>query len=657
MDRDLLTFYQEELRLLEEQACAFGDAHPKEAGFLRLENTGRSTDPHVERLLQSFALLAARVRLKIDDDFPELTDALLQILYPHYLAPLPSMMVAQLRPNPGADLLKGLAVPRHAPFRTTPFEKVRIPCEYRTVYPVRLWPLVVGEASLKGPPYSDVRELMGGIDIPPNGAKARLRLRFDLTSGSRFADLALGTPDATGVPAGVRLFLFGGGGTPALLYERLLNNVTAVAFRDPSGMTLVQVPVREALRPVGLNVRRGNSPPEEGEDEGVLPYPDQSFPGYRLLTEFAAYREKFLFLDLGGWDRARAAGLLTKPSVEVHLFFNREASPNLENAVNDQTFLPGCTPLVNLFTKESSEGFVVRPQKYDYPLVADHENTDGYEIYSVDEVYRRTPGGEEVRYEPFYAFRHQDRKRGRQYWYAKRRLSPRTGDRGTEIDLHFVDLDFDLRAPAGDVALARLTCTNRDLPTLLTENKRAWELNPLGVLPATVKVVTYPTVTLRPMQKRTDRESGESSSRKMTYWRLISHLSLNHLSLGDADEGRQAIQEYLALYDFGDDQYAKDTRGGVAQKVREGVLSVGSKRDVAFVPGDTVGGYARGMEVALELDEDCFVGVGAFLFGSVMDRFFALYASINSFTKLALSTRQRGLLKTFPPRAGDRPLV
>ncbi|MGL4423375.1 MAG: type VI secretion system baseplate subunit TssF, partial [Gemmataceae bacterium] len=186
----------------------------------------------------------------------------------------------------------------------------------------------------------------------------------------------------------------------------------------------------------------------------------------------------------------------------------------------------------------------------------------------------------------------------------------------------------------------------------------AWELQPLLTLPATVQVVREPSPTLRPMLKRTDRQFGEEYHRKMTYWRLVSHLALNHLSLADVTDGRQTLQEYLALYDFGDDQYAQDTRGGIAQQVREGILGITQERDVAFVPGDTVGGYARGIKITVELDEDKFVGVGVLVFANILDQFFALYASINSFTRLVVRSRQREKpIVTFPPRSGDRPLI
>jgi type VI secretion system protein ImpG len=660
VSRELWPFFDQELRFLQEQARDFGREYPKEAGFLRLEATGRSTDPHVERMMQGFALLAARIRQKIDDDFPELTDALLGLLYPHYLAPLPSMLIAHFVPNPGADLTTGLTIPRHTPFRTTPLNGVE--CEYRSVYPIRLWPVSVGDATLKRPPFQDIRELLPTLRIPPGGSKSRLRLRLNLPVGTTFQQLPLGRLDpSTGDLGGLRFFIDADGPLTATLYELLMNNVTAVVFREPGELKAVEIPPDSALSPVGFRVSgpvgRGSVP---DLDEGVLSYPSTAFPGYRILTEFHAYRDKFWFFDLKGWDRARDAGILGKNSIEIHVFLNQDVNPELEQAVRTGTFKLGCGPMVNLFRKGSTEGIRITQQRYDYPLVPDSEHPEAYEIHSIDGVYHRLPSGEEIPYAPFYSFRHQDRQRDRRYWYARRRPSARFGDRGTDVDLHFVDCDFNPKSPAESVALATVTCCNRDLPGKLRENTDAWSLRPIGtVVPAGIEVLRAPTPTLRPMQKRVDAVGRDDSIRKMNYWRLVSHLTLNHLSLvdSDPDRGRESLAEYLALYDFSDDQHPELRE--VARQVRDGVLGVDSARDVAFVQGesDTVGGYTRGLEVRLELDEEKYVGVGSFLFAAVMERFFAQAVSMNSFTRLAYRTRQRGPIRKWPARAGEKVLL
>ncbi len=627
MSQELWPFYDRELRFLRELAVEFARKYPREAQYLGQDDAGRSNDPHVERLIESVALLAAKVRHKVDDDFPELTDALFHILYPHYLSPVPSMAILELVPNPGTDLAEGLSVPRLSRFQAranvaTVEGKETVSCEYRSTSPVTLWPMALSEAKLVGPPLPDDR---------PAGTGSILRLRFESKGPTSLFESGLGKPGKDGRILPVRLFLSGDGPLTAALYEVLFNNLLAVDFSNPTGPEQCRLDPAEVLQPVGF-----------GPDEGMLPYPKTAFPGYRLLTEFFAYREKFLYFDLAGWDMARAAGAITRNGVEVTLYLSREANPDYERAVTSRTFRLGCTPVVNLFEK-TTDGITLTQQKYDYPLIPDRHNLSGHEVFSVDAVYHRnTSTGAEVSYEPFYSYRHHDRDSGRRYWYSSRKGS--FWDKGTEVDLHFADLDFDPSLPAEGIVLAKVTCLNRDLPVKLSAPGAELKFEPISVLPVTVKWLRAPSPTRRPRLGRG------------AYWRLVSHLSLNHLSIADGSSGRAALQEYLSLYDFADPDQAPEL-ATIAQKVRDGILSVSGTRDVAFVPSEYGGGYARGTAVAVELQEDNYMGVGAYLFGAVLERFYALYASLNSYTRFTLKTKQRDVVAAWPARAGEKVLV
>lgn len=260
-------------------------------------------------------------------------------------------------------------------------------------------------------------------------------------------------------------------------------------------------------------------------------------------------------------------------------------------------------------------------------------------------VHQDPQTGQVTEYEPFYSYRHQDRGTGRAYWYARRAPSPRPDDRGSEVYLHLVDLDFDPRLPNVPTLVVKTTCLNRDLPTQLQRVGEDLALEPQFAAPAALRVLRAPSPTLRPPLRR------------HAHWRLVSHLVLNHLSLADGEEGRRALQEYLGLYDFSDPQ-SEPQLAAVTQQVIDGVLAVRGRRVVEFVGGDAGGGYARGVEVTVELDEEKYVGIGAYLFASILERFVALYASVNSFTKLVYRTRQSGSdVKRWPPRAGEQPVV
>ncbi|MBX6314112.1 MAG: type VI secretion system baseplate subunit TssF, partial [Isosphaeraceae bacterium] len=280
MDDDLLAYYNSELAFLRDLGAEFAAKYPKVAGRLQLE-ADKCEDPHVERLLEGFAFLAARVRQKIDDEFPEITNALLGLLYPHYLRPLPSMTVVQLLPGPDtARLLGGYTVARGARLDSPPVRGS--PCQFRTAYPVTLWPIAVETARL----VHD-RVVMPG---KPPEAVSLLQLSLRAAEPTTFSELA---------PDGLRFYLDGEPPNVHALYELMLNDVCRVVVRGmrADGSEEAITLSNEAVRPVGF-----------GPDEGMFPYPSRSFPGYRLLQEYFALPEKFLFFDLTGLDRLRGRG-------------------------------------------------------------------------------------------------------------------------------------------------------------------------------------------------------------------------------------------------------------------------------------------------------------------------------------------------------------
>jgi type VI secretion system protein ImpG len=616
MSEALYRYYERELVFIRQLAQEFAKQYPGAAGRLLLE-PNRSIDPHVERLIESFALLTARVQHKLDDEFPELTDALLSVLYPHYLAPIPSMAIAQFVLDAArVKLPDGFLIERHSRLLTPPVRD--IPCKFRTVYPVRLWPVQLTSARLMPPPFP------AGMRPPPKTAAA-LRLQFDCQSDMRFDALSLDK---------LRFYLSGEGPLTATLYELLFNHALQAMFRptdqgpDAPAITL---PPEQCLTQVGFE-----------RDESALPYPSQSFLGYRLLTEFFTFPNKFLFFDLGGWTQARRAGFGKK--AEVVIFLNRTQT-SLQQGIDAQTFRLGCTPLVNLF-EQIAEPIQLTQARSEYRVVPDVAHVQNLEVYSIDAVTSANPAASSTtEYQPFYSFRHgQSRDSQETFWYAARRPSLAEGDRGTEVYLNLVDLKFNPRVPAESVLVVRTTCTNRDLPIQLQQAGDALTFSLDGAAPLTaIRCLRSPTVPLRPPIGRG------------AHWRLLSHLNLNHLSITDAADGCEALKEILRLYDFSDPE-AGQQLGAVTRQVVEGILSVSSRRVVGRVGGS--GGFCRGVEVTVELDEQKYVGTGTFLFASVLERFLGLYASINSFSQLVARTKQgEGPFKKWRPRAGEHQLL
>jgi type VI secretion system protein ImpG len=612
MSDALLPYYNRELSYLRRLGAQFAQAHPKIAGRLRL-GADSSEDPHVERLIEAFAYLTARIRYKLEDDFPELTEALLGVLYPHYQAPVPSMAVCQFELDPEqSELTTGYTIPRHSPLETEPIQGE--PCRFRTCYPVALWPIDVKSASLGRPPFT--------APATPAAAAAVSVLRLGLTCRGKamtFRDLA---------PPSLRFYLKGQAQHADLLYELLFNHtleiVLATGPDDPAPVVLDP----ECLRPVGF-----------APDEGVLPYTARSFPGYRLLTECFAFRQKFLFCDLTGLDSRLLARI--GPRLEVYLLLNR-AAPDLEQHLSADTFRLGCTPVVNLY-RQRAEPIELTHEQQEYRVVPDARHPLGHEVYAIERVGACGPDGAEVEYRPFFSLRHAaDDEAEPAYWHAARRPAEEGAgalDRGTEVFLSLVDLRQSPAATAGWTVDVETTCLSRDLPQRLPYggDQPRFQLTEGGGPVSRIACLSPPTRTLRPPLRRG------------AFWRLVSHLSLGHGSLVDHDDQALALREVLKLYDFVD--------SAEVRKMIDGIAGVRSRHVVGRVPGEHGAGFCQGVEITLAFDEAKF-GSGLFLFASVLERFLALYCSVNSFTKLIATVKGReGELRRWSPRAGEQVLI
>jgi type VI secretion system protein ImpG len=614
MQDELLPYYERELRFIRRMAADFAVKYPAVASRLEL-GPDQCEDPHVDRLIQAFALLTARVRHKIDDEFPEITEALLGILYPHYLRPIPSMSIVQFAlDRDQSSITAGYPIPKGAELLSKPVTGV--PVEFRTCYPVTLWPLEVGGASFV---RASALPPMSGVSL--NGdAFAAIRIELQTVGAAKLSEMS--------IPR-LRFYLNGDSQITYTLHELILNNALQVVVRGVQGSRAVAAELAgNCLRDVGF-----------GEDEGLLPYDDRSFLGYRLLQEYFSFPEKFLFFDVDGCDILSRGGWNGRFELIILLneFGRRERLTVLERSVNADTFQLGCAPAVNLFQRQA-EPIRVTEAETEYRVIADRYHETLTEIYSIDRVVSSRPNTEEVlEYQPFYSFRHsyvpeQDRTA---FWIATRRPSFHKGDKGSEVYLSLVDLGFRPAAPPDELLTLRVTCTNRDLPAKLPFTGADGEFEMESGPMIHIRCRRRPTEAVRPVYRRG------------LQWRLISHLALNNLSIMD---GREAFQEILNLYDFSDDP--------VVRRQIAGITGVSSAPHMARVTSENGSTLCLGTRVEIEFDEDQFVGTGAFLMASVLERFMGLYSSINSFSQLCAKTRQRkGLLKLWPPRAAEHVLV
>jgi type VI secretion system protein ImpG len=628
MDPRLLDYYNRELRFMREMGGELATEFPKIAARLGLESF-ECADPYVERLLEGFAFLAARVQLKIDAEFPAFTQHFLEMVYPHYLAPTPSMAVVELQPDlDEGSLVEGFDIPRGTVLRGTLGRDAQTPCEYRTAHATRLWPMEVTAAE-----YFSHTGPVGRPDLAIlQHSKAGIRLRLRTTANLTFAQLAPGRPERLRLV----LYLQGADQLPFELYARLLGDVVGVLVQPTARpVSWIETLPASALGPLGFD-----------DGESLLPYSPASFQGYRNIYEYFAFPRRYLFVSIDGLGPILHR--LAASEVDVVLLLGHSA-PTLERVLDATNFALHCTPAINLFPKRFDR-IHLSATGPEHHLIPDRTRPMDFEIYRVDSVTGYGTGMTDAReFRPFYApAKLADPGECKPAYYSvhriPRRLSsrqqrrgPRSSYVGSEVFVNLVDA---AKSPwAAELRQLAVTglCTNRDLPLHMPVGTGKTDFTLESGAPVrAVQIRSGPTAP-RPSHAHGD-----------TAWQLISHLSLNYLSIADTDGGQAAaaLRGLLRLY------------GGMTDidqhKQLEGIRQVSSRSIVRRLPGVRPVTYGRGLEITLECDETAFEGTGAFLLGAVLARFFARYCTINSFTETLLKTG-RGEIMRWPAVIGRRP--
>lgn len=615
MLKELLPYYERELTYLRELSGEFARRYPKIARRLLLDEN-QSEDPHVERIIEGFAFLAARVHRKLDDEFPEISEAFVQVLYPHYTQPFPSCTILQMELSQGNPEVTGkTVVPRHHPVISPAVGGH--PCQFRTCYPTDLWPMRLTSARLQLTQNSEhLRRLCPA-------AAAAITLQFETQGGLPIGNIGLDN---------LRFYLDGDQGLMSLLYELLTIRAIQVRVTDAHETPRHTVVLSDsAIAPVGFSAA-----------EALLDHDNRSFSGYRLLSEYFAFPEKFLFVDVKGLDHPALRHVGNALTIQIFLreYAESERHSRLAQTLNAANFKLGCTPAINLF-EQQAEPVRISHHRTVYPVIANARRQRAYEVISIDSVIyaeKDATAGSAQAVPPFYSIQHHHRDEApRYYWYAKREPSVLEGDNGTDLEVAFVDSQFSPHRPDLEVLSLKLTCSNRDLPEQLPFGGSAQSLDADFTLPQ------FPVVKrVRPLRKPTSsiRPSGKAG----LYWRLISHLSLNHLSI--VSQGKDALQEMLTLYNLAQSQR-------MSREI-QGITAISSQPATTLVASKHFSGFVRGIDITLTLDESAFVGSGTVLFGAVLERFFALYCSPNSFTRLALRSHQtQQEIARWSARAGE----
>jgi type VI secretion system protein ImpG len=628
MQDPLLDYYQKEITFLRRMGAEFARRYPKIASRLQLsENT--CDDPHLERLIQASAFLLAQVQLKLDDDFPEITEPLSHLLYPYHLGPVPSMSIVRFRLDPAQGrITTGFNISPGVVLYSKPIQGTA--CRFRTCYPLTLWPIEISSAALE---LLDPANTSGGC---PEG---RLRIGLRCFNDTKLSELTYGSEDKEATSIDILRFYLNG--DPALvypLYEMIFNNVKKVELiarpdqtktgQKTPDLTLSLPP--SYLKPLGFD-----------SEHNLLPGTSQVLNGYNLLTEYFAFPEKFLFFELGGLDEAARTGDFGA-DFEILIYLEKVKFPQL--AVDRETFQLGCTPIINLFTK-TAEPIHLAQQKHEYLVVAESYQKEPTEVYSVDAVTTKDTFLGQIRsLNPFYSIgqiKTNEKAKSNVFWYATRSPNQASSKAGSEVYISLVDRDFKPNVPQIESLTVHTTCTNGNLPSNLSINNSGGDfevegtgLLTLGSCLKQPTAISYPPI------------------RDASQWAYLSHFSLNHLSLNWTDERTplDAFQGILFLYDY--------LNPSAVQKQIEGIKGITSRRVTRRLHEQYGTGFARGIETTFELEEDYYFGHSAFLFATVLEHFLGSYVSPHSFIQLVVKIVQNGeILKRWLPRQGTQKLL
>jgi type VI secretion system protein ImpG len=626
MDPHLLKYYNEELIYMRESSSEFAQLHPKIARRLGMQGT-EVADPYVERLIEAFCFMSARMRIKLDAEFPKFTQRLLEVIYPNYISPTPSMAVAQFHPNAQeGDFSKGFEIAKG----TSLFAKIpkgeQTACEFRSGLPVKLWPIEIVSAKLGGVP-PDVpsldRYLPSHIQITGS-----LRLRLKCQGELKFKDL-VGFDE-------LPIHLCGDEQIASRLFELLhtsavatLTGVTKAMGNNPYAVT------KEALCHIGM-----------GTDEGLLPLNWNSFHGHNLMHEYFACPEKFYFFNL----KHLAAGFKRIDSDEAEILILLTRNPgDLEGLTDAKQFALFCTPIVNLFTRRSDR-IEINQQQPEFHLLPDRSRPMDFEVYSVAELTaQQAQTTESLTFRPLYQTLNQDEGNFGRYFSVRRELrlpsdtsrkyGTRTSYTGTEVFISLVDQN---EAPYPDslrYVSIETWLTNRDLPRLVPRNGYS-DLSVSDSIPVLAVGLIRPPSAPKP-----------AFAQREHAWRLIRQLSFNYLPLADLPqrEGAQALRDMLKLFVNNDDVNA----------LRQIQNLIGSQITpiTRRLPGTGPLIYGRGVQCQITVDEDGFSGVSPYLFGVVLEHYLSRHVAINMFTETELVSMQRGVIERWPVRMGTRNVI
>ncbi|MGF1908692.1 type VI secretion system baseplate subunit TssF [Vibrio kasasachensis] len=584
-------YFREELAFLKEQGKQFTEIHPQLSRFLH----GRTTDPDVERLLEGFAFLTARLREKVEDEFPELTHSIINMLWPNYLRPVPSMSIVAFTPDKSVSGKQKIA--RATQLDSKPVFGTK--CHFRTCRDVNIYPVTCSDVGAHHTREASV------IDITLN-----------MLGENSIMDAQLDE---------LRFYLGGDKYSSQMLYLWLNHYLDKVSV-EVAGTEFI-LP-RNTVKTVGFD-----------SEQSLLPYPENVYEGYRILQEYLSFPDAFHFFDI-----AHFASVLPKSELsELKLKISFSKTLPTDVRVRKDNFQLYCTPVINLF-EHDADPIDLSGKRSEYRIVPSSRYPSHYEVFSVDGVFGwqdKTQASQRIRgekrvYTAFESFQHEvERVRNREALYYRTRVKDSIRGDGFDNFISFIRGDETQSTHVDEAVSLKLTCTNRLLPLELGVGDIC---EPTDSSPpfATFSNITVPSQSLRPMLDGS------------LLWMLISNLSLNYLSLLSKD----ALSSVLRAYDF---RALVDRQAERVARLRlEGIQKIESQPVDKILRGLPV----RGLQSTIYIEQSGFGSEGElYLFGTVLSHFFALYASINSFHELIVINTSNQEKYRWGTQSGMQPLI
>lgn len=602
-ERNLRDYFLGELDYLRSRAADFSHDYPKIAAELELSR-GKSSDPHIEALLQSVAYLTGHIQYQLDKEAPEISNTLLGILYPHLEKPFPSMAIAKIAVKPnGANFTGGYTLEKH---RIAHIEAIgsagsRPVCKFRTCFDTPLWPLEVAFAG---------EQPTNQYDFLSENRKVLSVLRLQICN--------TGNESIHSYPLNMLRFYINGDDHQAFsLYRLLREHLHGIVLLPDEQTNSVSIP-RTALEFLGFS-----------DAHAMLPYTQASHPAYRILQEYFCFPEKHLFFEVTQLERIEK-----NQSFDILFLFETPIPKQLK--IQASNFLLNCVPLINIFPLYI-DPLRLDHREFEYRIIPSQEQYRYCEIYSIDEMTATKPSGKPRKLKSYFGLN--PKEEGLEdhfYWTSRREISHLKSLCGTEMYVSFHDKFFDIHKPVEESIAAHVSCTNRNLPEKMRAGDR---LHLEGVGPVThMELITKPTRHEVP------------SLNGMKPWRLVSHLCLNYLSLSSDPQSLLALKAILMLY--------ANPSSPINKRQIDSLCHMQCRQIVRRINHDAWRGFCRGTEIRLTLDESLFEGGSSLLFGEVLNRFFALYTSINAFTQLVLESKQKkGIWRTWQPMVGEQAIL